>query len=236
MSNIIKEKYDWKQNWWFLVLVAFIFVFNEQLGRWSPDKAAIIGISIIFAFTIIKMIPDYFKVRSPKLITNPFHETTTGDKLTAGDYVIYRNGGIRTFFVTKEGNAGTTVLLRDGDNTLGINRVVTPKCEMVELAELPPEAIRVIREHNLKPPYYLGLADEEFYSEKLKDQKGDEVLVGSRVNIIRIENARNRAYDCILRNDPKPIQGTLEMIKRIQNKAEPEMRDRDAFKRIFIKE
>ena len=236
MSNIIRERYDWKQNWWFFALLAFIAIFNEQLGRWTPDKAIMIGIATLFAFTMLKMIPDYFKVRSPKLITNPYYDTTTGDKLTAGDYVIYRNGGIRTWVVTREGNAGTTVLLKEGDNPLGINRIVTPKCEMVELAELPPEAIRVIREHDLKPPYFLGLANEEDYKEILKDDEGKEALVGSKVNLIRIENAIHRAYDCILRNEPEPIQKTLEMVKKIQAKAEPETRDRDALKRIFIKD
>lgn len=236
MSNIIMEKYEWKQNWWFFLLLGFIGIFYQQLGVWNPDKAVIIGISILFLFSFVKLIPDYFRVRSPKLITNPFYDTTTGDKLTAGDYAIYRNGGIRTFFISREGNSGTTVLLNEANNPLGINRVVPAKCEMVELAELPPEAIRVVREHDLKPPYFLGLANEEDYKEILKDMDNMETLVGSKVNLIRIENAIHRAYDCILRNEPEPIQKTLEMIKKIQNKAEPEQGDAASLRRIFLKE
>jgi len=236
MSNIMREKYDWKQNWWFFVLLVFIFIFYQQLGRIYPDKAVTIGIGILFAFSFIRLIPDYFKVRSPKLVTNPFYDTTTGDKLTAGDYTIYRLGGVRTWVVSREGNAGTVVILKEGDNPVGINRALTPKCEMVSLAELPSEAIRVIKEHNLSPPYYLGLADEEQYNELLKDQDGRETLVGSKVNLIRIENAINRAYDSILRNDATSIQDTLKMIRRIQGIAEPETKEKDALRKIFIKE
>lgn len=233
--SVISGVYNWRSQWWIVVLVIFIFIFYQRLGTISLDKAAAIGIALLWFAIFAKLIPDYFKVRSPKLITNPQYDTTTGDKITCGDFVAYRKGGVRIKPINIEGRSGTFFVLNNGDNTLGNNRILSPKCEKVSLAELPPDAIRAVKEHDLPEPYWLGLAHEEDYEKTQPDSETNKpVTVGSRVSLIRIENAINRMNQCILRNDPEPIKQTLKMIKEIQGSAEPESSTRSGLRKIFL--
>lgn len=201
-------------------MVGFLAVFNGRLGMWYPDKAVLIGVGLLFIIMTVKLIPDVFKQGSPKLVTNPFHDTTTGDRMTAGDYSLFRGGGIRHRPVPViEGRDFTVATLSSSVNPIGDNRVITTKCEMVSLQELPSEVISVILEHNLPAPYYLGLADEESYDIEFVDEKNCKHTIGSTVAIIKQENKLNRLFNNALDNNPEDILKAMKMSTRLGKEA-----------------
>jgi len=237
---IIREGMQWKKNWWFLLLLIFLIAFNQKLGFWTPDKAIMIGVGLFTLVTFLKLIPDHFKQNSPKIACNPFHDTTTGDPLTAGDFTIYRLGGIRMKPFNIEGRKGAVIVLEDGENPVGLNRVFTPKCELVIKEELPAEAISVIDEHNISPPYYFGVADEESYMNTLPDSDSligtSTPLIGALVSSIKQKNKTNKIYRNILANKPEDIKDVIKMTKIIQSGTGVEETTTDRVKRILLRQ
>ena len=110
------------------------------------------------------------KLGTMKIVWSDGHTTSTGRPYHAGDFTIYRAGGLRWMGFEKEGGEGLVIAHKTAINKLGRQTAITAKLNPTQFRELPKavrDTITALGFVKYKP-YRFGLVDPQKYLLKLK--------------------------------------------------------------------
>lgn len=218
---------------WLIVAVLFVAFLRGRWGEIGPyDKATFVGMGFVVFVSFIKLTYSAWKNATPKIIYNYGHSITDGEIIPAGNFGIMRPAikAYQWYFKLP----GAYVAPLDALHKAGPNILINAKMDMSSLDEMPIEVRSVIKEKDIKPPYYLGFADEEQYDKILEgvvdDPEAIKTLGGvSKPNVsylideIKKVNKQVSLREKILSGDLSVIEDFVKGSSRIQSRAKGDM-------------
>ncbi len=209
---------------WLIVTGLFILFLRGRWGTVGPwDKATVIGMGFVFLISFVKLTYSAWKNATPKIIFNYGHDITDGEIIPAGNFGIMRPAikAYQWYFKLP----GAYVAPLDALHKAGPNILINAKMDLCTLDEMPIEVRSVIKEKNIKPPYYLGFADEEQYSKVLDDPELKQITGISRPDVsylideIKKVNKQVALREKILSGDISVIEKFVDGASRISTRA-----------------
>lgn len=223
---------------WLILAVLFMVLFRGRMGNVIYDKAVFLGLSFIIGAILAKLSYIGFENATPKVIYNYGHSITDGEIIPAGNFGIMRPAikAYQWYFKL----SGALVAPLDAIHKAGPNILINARMDRVELDELGIEARSIIKEKGIKPPYYLGFADEEQYSHVFDDPELKQITgltkpdVNYLVDEIKKVNKQVSLRERVLRGDTKAIEEYVSGASRIQSRAKGDIWD--SLKKIATQE
>ena len=214
---------------WLIVAGLFILILRGRWGIIGPlDKATTVGLGFVVFVSFVKLTYSAWKNATPKIIYNYGHNITDGEIIPAGNFGIMRPAikAYQWYFKLP----GAYVAPLDSLHKAGPNILINAKMDISSLDEMPIEVRSVIVEKDIKPPYYLGFADEEQYGTILDkvatDPEAIQALGGiTRPNVsylvdeIKKVNKQVALREKILSGDLTVIEDFVKGAGRIQSRA-----------------
>jgi hypothetical protein len=221
-----EPKYKTWKDWlvaysWLIIAVVFWLLMHGRMGTSSLDTATFYAAGFIVLVLFAKSAYTTFSDKTAKIVFNPGHNTTDGSFDVVGNFAVIRPA-IRSFGMYWKKD-GAYVAPVDAIHKEGRNLVLTCKMDLVELGELPLEVRSFLAQENIKPPYYLGFADEEQYHQFLDDPEKasgmEKPSVGYLIDEIKKVNKQVFLREKILGGDIKVIEEFVAGSSRISQTA-----------------
>jgi len=217
-----KTTRDYFVEWFWLILAVIFAIFMRgRLGSVTYDKAVFLACIFVVGAVMAKSAIIMWKNATAKIIFNYGHSTTDGEIIPAGSFGILRPAvkAYQWYFKLP----GAYVAPLDALHKAGPNILINAKMDMVGLDEMPIEARTVIREKNIKGPYFLGFADDEQYSKVLDDPEQASGLarpdVSYLIDEIKKVNKQVTLRERILSGDVRAIEDYVAGASRISSRA-----------------
>lgn len=204
-----------KWEWMLLIGGGFLLAVltAPYLGVMPLPVSYFVYIVTVVAFWESEHFLRILKRRTPKLIATNFHTTTTGTWYPAGNYAVFTMGDIDYWF-TRKGDEGAVVVPRETINNLGKQVALTVNPTPTRLKELPPKAIEKIKQHQIEPPYYFGVASE---SKEL-----NEIEIQSLEKEIKEQNSQINMLSDVSKGKFETLGDMIEFMKQTQQEMEGE--------------
>jgi len=223
-----EEEYTKKKTWkdyliqYSYIIIAFLFMlfFRGRLGTMVWDKAIFGGIAIILIGTLFLLVYPAWKNATPKIVYNYGFDTTDGELISCGNYFIARPA-LKAFGMYWK-LSGAYIFPLDAVEKVGPNLVIKARMERVPIEQIPLVPQSYIIQHGIKPPYYLGFADEEQYAEVVEDPEQitgqKKPSVGFLIKEIKELLELNTFLRKIVKGKWKDIEDMVEWAKRVGKK------------------
>jgi hypothetical protein len=233
---------DKRDGDWFLVhvlpwAVAFGFILIYRFfGHLKPlvwDATTPWFLYVIIAYLTVYWMFRTFTDQTPKIIWNHNYSTTTGEFIAAGNWAIFRLGGIKApLFGYLERNIGIVVIPIETANKFGRSFALAVEGNEISFDELPEKVQDIVTTNRLKPPYLWGAANPEQYTQKakLEEKVGPHgitrVTVANLISMLREGNKRITFLKDMIKDSGETVEDYVARSARIHERAKGPLLDR----------
>ena len=153
------------KKWRKWIFLAALLVIILVIMRWRAQSILINNVDLMVAAAASFLVHSksfvmYMKVKSPQLITNPFHASFGGRVHSFGPWVAIKLGGYNYGPFQEEGNEGTYIFPKQAIIKAGGNLLAASSARIITPDEVPVRIIDDLVQRGFPKPFYIGLADE----------------------------------------------------------------------------